>query len=194
MYQFAMFIEQRQTGQDVLVAAARRLALHVYLMAVLDAREGDDEAREWLATAGRELAEDLGLASLARLSVDVLVASANKAELLAVLGHETRHCRDCAHLACADGRCQCALGMWAQQGRNREYAQATVLHDTRGFLRPCNHWMEVQRDDDPIRTVGGFPCIYGGLGSTPRQRELAYGDIPGRRVLAGVDGPDDQGE
>ncbi|NLF00905.1 MAG: hypothetical protein GX601_07995 [Anaerolineales bacterium] len=132
-------------SEDVLAAASRRLALHVYLHAVLDAREGDLEAREWLQVSGRELAEDLGLGALARLSVDKIVASANKSQLLEALGHETRRCRNCAHLRCADGRCACAMGMWEAQGRRSEYALVTVMHDTKGFLKPCDQWKEAKR-------------------------------------------------
>ena len=142
MFQLAMFVERQEATDDVLTAAARRLALHVYLYAILDAQDGDREALEWLGDAGKALAEEIGLGFLARIPAKKLVASANRSGLLEALGHEARHCRDCAELACGDGRCWCLLGMWADQGRNPEYAEITVTHDTKRFLKPCNLWEE----------------------------------------------------
>lgn len=141
-WQLRMFeaVEQVDVPVEHAAACARKLLLHTYLQAVLDAREGDAGAKRWLNGEGREIADAIGLPALARLSVDVLIDSANKAELMGALGEQRRHCRGCAFLSCADGRCSCSKGMWAEQGRREDYAEATVLYDTKGFLKPCNLW------------------------------------------------------
>ena len=120
--------------------AARKLALHIYLQAVLDAKEGDADARDWLRDEGRDYLISLGCGSLAAVPVDELLSAANTSALYNALGERRRHCRDCYFLICQDGRCRCGKGMWAQQGRREDYAEATVRHDTKGLLQPCEHW------------------------------------------------------
>lgn len=147
MWQFRMaFMLELDTVEDVPQSfkeeGLRSLALQIYLQAVADAKDGDGEAEVWLAGPGRDLLENLGITELAALPVERLLASVNTAQLKDALGEDSRHCRDCIFLRCSGGRCRCEKGMWAEQGRADEYAESTVKHDTKGFLKPCKYWRD----------------------------------------------------
>lgn len=122
-----------------------RMLLSVFIQAVAEAKCGDKEARTWLEEHARDYLEALGYEGLADMSLSAWMNS-NAVELAAWFGDTGHRCRDCAFLVCNESACACGMCQWTAQGRGVFYARSTVKHDTRGFLRPCIYWEDVDEE------------------------------------------------
>lgn len=151
----------------------RELVVAMFAQAVADALRGDTGAYTWLVEFAPDILRGADLDAVARLGIDGWLA-ADPAALAVALGGVAL-CRKCASVVCHDGRCRCERGVWVQQGRRAEYAESTVRHDSKGFLKSCVYFSPKES------AMRDGLCVGANCGAGEELPMPAYDDYDGLR-------------